>query len=716
MDAPLALYRRYRPETFAEVIGQDHVTGPLRNALAGNRVNHAYLFSGPRGCGKTTSARILARALNCEKAPIADPCGECDSCRDLARGGPGSIDVIEIDAASHGGVDDARDLREKAFFAPVKSRYKVYIIDEAHMVSTQGFNALLKLVEEPPEHLRFIFATTEPEKVIPTIRSRTHHYPFRLFPPKLVADYIATLCEMEGIAVEPAALPLVARAGAGSMRDSLSVMDQLLGGSGPEGVTYELAAGLLGYTPDALLDEVVDAFAAHDGAAVFGVIDKIIETGQDPRRFTEDLLRRLRDLVIVKAVPDAPATGLIDVSEDGGERLVAQAGRFGPHDLSRAADAVATGLTEMRGATAPRLLLELICARVLLPAADGADGLAARLDRLERRIEISGTPTVTAPLAAAAPAQDRPVLKPSVGAPGHETATSASSQPEPAQTYAAPAPEPTPEPAPASEPAREPDREPAPAPAPAADMPAELQPHTQAPAGAAPTGSTTGPAQPGGMGNVDIRRLWDDVIAQIKGLRRATWSLVGQNAQVVDFRDGVLTIGFASPGLRDRFATGGHEPVLGQALVNVIGIQPKIEAIVAGGGQSAPQRQAPPPQPSQPREPAQPQQPQEASWNEQAPPPDWAAEPPPPDQPPPPEQSATQPADPGAIALAREAIRPTRTADYEPPVDDTAARLAEADAAVNPNDQAYDGPAAMGAEALLAQELGATMIEEIPHN
>jgi DNA polymerase-3 subunit gamma/tau len=449
---------------------------------------------------------------------------------------------------------------------------------------------------------------------------------------------------------------------------------------------------------------VVDAFAAHDGAAVFGVIDKIIETGQDPRRFTEDLLRRLRDLVIVKAVPDAPATGLIDVSEDGGERLVAQAGRFGPHDLSRAADAVATGLTEMRGATAPRLLLELICARVLLPAADGADGLAARLDRLERRIEISGTPTVAAAPAAAAPAQDRPVLKPSVGAPGHETVAPVAPQPEPVQAYAA-----TPEPA----------REPAPA----AEMPPQ-----QAPAAPEPPSQPQSQPQaqpqaqsPGGMGNVDVRRLWDDVIAQTKGLRRATWSLVGQNAQVVDFRDGVLTLGFASPGLRDRFATGGHEPILGQALVNVIGIQPKIEAIVAGGGQGAPQRQAPPtPQPSQPQQPTQPQQPPEASWNEQAPPPDWAAEPPPPDQPPaPPESpatSSTQPADPGAIALAREAIRPTRAADYEPPVDDTAARLAEADAAVNPDDQAYDGPAAMGAEALLAQELGATMIEEIPHN
>ena len=309
MEPSLALYRRYRPETFAEVIGQDHVTEPLRAALANNRVNHAYLFSGPRGCGKTTSARILARALNCEKAPIADPCGECQSCRDLARGGPGSIDVIEIDAASHGGVDDARDLRERAFFAPVASRYKVYIIDEAHMVSTQGFNALLKLVEEPPEHLRFIFATTEPEKVIATIRSRTHHYPFRLIPPRTLSDYLAEICDQEGVKIDPAALPLVVRAGAGSARDSLSVLDQLLGGAGPDGVTYDVATNLLGYTPDNLLDEVVDAFAAGDGAGVFGVVDKVIETGQDPRRFTEDVLRRLRDLVIVAAVPDAPASG-----------------------------------------------------------------------------------------------------------------------------------------------------------------------------------------------------------------------------------------------------------------------------------------------------------------------------------------------------------------------------------------------------------------------
>ena len=322
MDAPLALYRRYRPETFEEVIGQEHVTEPLRAALAGNRVNHAYLFSGPRGCGKTTSARILARTLNCAKAPVADPCGECDSCVELSRGGRGSIDVIEIDAASHNGVDDARDLREKAFFAPVRDRYKVYIIDEAHMVTTQAFNALLKLVEEPPEHLRFIFATTEPEKVIPTIRSRTHHYPFRLIPPRLLSSYLSELCEREGVAIEPAALPLVVRAGAGSARDTLSVLDQLMGGSGPGGVTYDLASGLLGYTPDTLLDEVVDAFAAADGSAVFGVVDKVIETGQDPRRFTEDLLRRLRDLVVDRRRP-------------GGHRDRAHRRRRGPGRAAR---------------------------------------------------------------------------------------------------------------------------------------------------------------------------------------------------------------------------------------------------------------------------------------------------------------------------------------------------------------------------------------------
>ncbi|MFF1710004.1 DNA polymerase III subunit gamma and tau [Streptomyces sp. NPDC058268] len=381
----LALYRRYRPESFAEVIGQEHVTDPLQQALRNNRVNHAYLFSGPRGCGKTTSARILARCLNCEQGPTPTPCGECQSCKDLARNGPGSIDVIEIDAASHGGVDDARDLREKAFFGPASSRYKIYIIDEAHMVTSAGFNALLKVVEEPPEHLKFIFATTEPEKVIGTIRSRTHHYPFRLVPPGTLREYLAEVCGREQMAVEEGVFPLVVRAGAGSVRDSMSVMDQLLASAATDGVTYAMATSLLGYTDGSLLDSVVEAFASGDGAAAFEIVDHVIEGGNDPRRFVADLLERLRDLVILAAVPDAAEKGLIDAPSDVVERMQAQAGVFGGAELSRAADIVNEGLTEMRGATSPRLQLELICARVLLPAAyDDERSLMARLDRLER--------------------------------------------------------------------------------------------------------------------------------------------------------------------------------------------------------------------------------------------------------------------------------------------------------------------------------------------
>ncbi|WP_328426430.1 DNA polymerase III subunit gamma and tau [Streptomyces sp. NBC_00443] len=386
----LALYRRYRPESFAEVIGQGHVTDPLQQALRNNRVNHAYLFSGPRGCGKTTSARILARCLNCEQGPTPTPCGECQSCQDLARNGPGSIDVIEIDAASHGGVDDARELREKAFFGPASSRYKIYIIDEAHMVTSAGFNALLKVVEEPPEHLKFIFATTEPEKVIGTIRSRTHHYPFRLVPPGTLREYLGDVCGRENIPVEEGVLPLVVRAGAGSVRDSMSVMDQLLAGAKEEGVTYAMATSLLGYTDGSLLDSVVEAFATGDGAAAFEVVDRIIEGGNDPRRFVADLLERLRDLVILAAVPDATEKGLIDAPADVLERMQAQAGIFGAAELSRAADLVNEGLTEMRGANSPRLQLELICARVMLPAAYGDErSVMARLDRLERGVNFS---------------------------------------------------------------------------------------------------------------------------------------------------------------------------------------------------------------------------------------------------------------------------------------------------------------------------------------
>ncbi|MGY1812760.1 DNA polymerase III subunit gamma and tau [Blastococcus sp. SYSU D00820] len=387
----LALYRKYRPATFAEVVGQEHVTTPLVNAVDGGRINHAYLFSGPRGCGKTSSARILARSLNCEQGPTSTPCGACASCIALAPDGPGSLDVIEIDAASHGGVDDARDLRERAFFAPVSSRYKVYIVDEAHMVTTQGFNALLKVVEEPPEFLVFVFATTEPDKVLPTIRSRTHHYPFRLVPPSTLRGLLEKTCAAEGVAVEPTVFPLVVRAGGGSVRDSLSILDQLLAGAGPEGVTYASAVGLLGVTDDALLDETIDALAASDAPGVFRAVDRVVEAGHDPRRFATDLLDRLRDLIVLDAVPEAGGNGLLDCPPDRLDLMASQAKALGSATLSRMADTVHAGLTEMRGTTAPRLLLELVCARMLLPGTDdSAAGTLQRLERLERRMSIAG--------------------------------------------------------------------------------------------------------------------------------------------------------------------------------------------------------------------------------------------------------------------------------------------------------------------------------------
>jgi DNA polymerase III subunit gamma/tau len=534
--APLALYRRYRPDTFAEVIGQDHVTEPLQRALTNNRVNHAYLFSGPRGCGKTTSARILARALNCEKGPRAVPCGECQSCRDLARNGPGSIDVIEIDAASHGGVDDARDLRERAFFAPVSSRFKIYIVDEAHMVTTAGFNALLKLVEEPPPHVKFVFATTEPDKVIGTIRSRTHHYPFRLVPPRLLTDYLATICVAEGISVEPAVLPMVVRAGAGSVRDSLSVLDQLLGGADESGVSYRQAAALLGYTPDSLLDEFVDAFAAGDAGGVFACVDKVIEVGQDPRRFAEDLLRRLRDLVIVAAVPDALTSGLVDVAPDQAERLTSQAALLGAGELTRAAEVIATGLTDMRGTTAPRLHLELMCARVLLPGADVDDrGLHARLDRLERRIGIAEGASTSPRGEAPNPRSEPAPLRPESPAPGPQPPTM---RPEPVE--------------------------------------GQEQASTSRAGTSLPTTSAAVPQ----LSVTDVRRLWPDVLEEVKGKRRFTWILLSQNAQVAELRNGTLLLAMSNAGARDSFARGGNEDVLREAIVVVMGADFAIETMV----------------------------------------------------------------------------------------------------------------------------------------
>ena len=399
-----ALYRRYRPETFAELIGQSQVTAPLMAALRADKVNHAYLFSGPRGCGKTTSARILARCLNCAEGPTDTPCGKCPSCVELARDGSGSLDVVEIDAASHNGVDDARDLRERALFAPARDRYKIFILDEAHMVTAQGFNALLKIVEEPPAHVKFIFATTEPEKVIATIRSRTHHYPFRLVPPAQMLDYLEELCKSEKVNVAPGVLSLVVRSGGGSVRDSLSLLDQLIAGSDDGKVTYERAVALLGYTPDAVLDETVEALAMGDSSTVFQSIDKIIQSGQDPRQFVEDLLERLRDLILVESVGSEARSVLRGISEEMLARLHEQAVKFGKAELAHAASMVNESLTKMTGATSPKLHLELMCAKILVPAANAAEvGSLARIERLERRIGIGGAEVPAAPVSAAVP-------------------------------------------------------------------------------------------------------------------------------------------------------------------------------------------------------------------------------------------------------------------------------------------------------------------------
>jgi DNA polymerase-3 subunit gamma/tau len=513
----LALYRKYRPSVFADVIGQEHVTVPLSNALESGRTHHAYLFSGPRGCGKTSSARIMARSLNCVKGPTPNPCGECQSCNDLVANGPGSLDVIELDAATHGLVDDARDLRDKAFFAPVQSRYKIYIIDEAHQLGPGAANALLKVVEEPPPHVIFIFATTEPEKLIATIRSRTHHYPFRLVPPGILAAHLEKICNHEGVSVAKGVIPLVVRASGGSVRDALSVLGQLLAGAGKDGVSYEIAIQLLGFTDGALLDDAIDAIAAHDGATLFKTIDRVIESGHDPRRFTSDMLERIRDLMIVDALKDSANNSILrDIPDDQMERMRNQANRIGTANLSRAADIAAEGLTQMRGATAPRLMLELICGRILLPIGDsGESGMLSRIERLERAENI----------------------------------------------------------APMTTPARVAEKK-----AEAVVAPAKAEPVKSEVKEAAPAPKVS--SAPGAFDIAALRRAWPDVIEDVKKRRRLTWSLLSASAQVLAVDDTAITIGIVNAGARDSFVRSESDEILRKAFVDVVGIDRKIECVV----------------------------------------------------------------------------------------------------------------------------------------
>ncbi len=548
----LALYRKYRPSRFADVIGQEHVTVPLSNALSSGRTHHAYLFSGPRGCGKTSSARILARSLNCEQGPTPDPCGKCQSCMDLVANGPGSIDVVELDAATHGLVDDARDLREKAFFSPVAGRYKIYIIDEAHQLGPGAANALLKVVEEPPPHVVFIFATTEPEKLIATIRSRTHHYPFRLVPPGILTKHLEKICEEEGVKVAKGVIPLVVRAGGGSVRDSLSVLGQLLAGAGPDGVTYEIAIALLGYTDSAILDQVIDSFAAGDGASVYQSVDHLVEAGHEPRRFAQDLLERLRDLIVLESIPQSAHSIFRELPPDQLERMQQQAARFGRGSLSRAADVVNEGLTQMRGATAPRLLLELICARVLLPGSEDSErGVLARLERLERRGDVALPSTsvksaVAAPIAAPkeAPAADAPAP---VAAPVKKAPPRAIDEDE----------------------------------SPVAAPPVEVK--------SAPAAKPTGP-----IDLLGVRRLWPEIIENVKARRRLTWSLISAGAQVASMDDKVMAVSLSNSGARDSFMRSGSDEILRQAIIDVVGLDRRIEAIVdPSGSEASPSSKAP---------------------------------------------------------------------------------------------------------------------------
>ena len=549
----LALYRKYRPSLFADVIGQEHVTVPLSNALSSGRIHHAYLFSGPRGCGKTSSARIMARSLNCEKGPTPDPCGTCQSCTDLVANGPGSLDVIELDAATHGLVDDARDLRDKAFFAPVNSRYKIYIIDEAHQLGPGAANALLKVVEEPPPHVIFIFATTEPDKLISTIRSRTHHYPFRLVPPGILAAHLEKVCNSEGVKVAKGVIPLVVRASGGSVRDALSVLGQLLAGAGDQGVSYDIAIQLLGFTDSALLDDAVDALAARDGATLFKTVDRVIESGHDPRRFAGDFLERLRDLMIVDALPDGGSSAILrEVSDDQLQRMRNQSQNIGSAGLSRAADIAAEGLTQMRGATAPRLMLELICGRMLLPLGDTSErGLLVRVERLERAESLapmsSAQPRATAPVAA----------KSSDGVDSKKVLPESTNRIDEAAAVSKP-----------TEAAKSSD---------VVDSKKVLPESTNR------VDEPAAPVKKAPIGTTDIaglRRLWPDVIEDVKKRRRLTWSLLSTSAQVLGFDDTAITIAIVNAGARDSFIRSGSDEILRQSFVDIVGLDRKIEVVV----------------------------------------------------------------------------------------------------------------------------------------
>jgi len=577
----LALYRKYRPATFAEVVGQDHVTEPLRAALAAGRINHAYLFSGPRGCGKTSSARIMARSLNCEQGPTPDPCGDCSSCIALAPEGPGSIDVVELDAASHGGVDDARELRDRAFYAPAESRYRVFIIDEAHMVTTQGFNALLKIVEEPPEHLIFLFATTEPDKVLQTIRSRTHHYPFRLIPPNAMRALLERNVEAEGVPVEPAVYPLLIRAGGGSARDTQSLLDQLLAGAGEHGVTYDRAVALLGVTDSSLINDMVDALADDDAAAVYGTVERLADAGHDPRRFASDLLDRLRDLVLLRSVPDAGTRGLVNVPDDELSKMTAQADRIGAATLTRYAEVVHNGLLEMRGATSPRLLLELLCARMMLPSAapdaDGESAVLQRLERLERRAAASGV----------APAEPQ--------------------QEQPQRVYRRPSTQQEQPPAP-QQPAREqprPEPQPEPAPAPPPEAPAE--------------------AGSGGIDATGLRGVWPQLLASIRNTSggRSIEAMLTQ-AGVRSVEGNLVVLTHQAAPLARRLSDPNNAEKIAAALREVLGGDWQVRCEHEGasgqqGRQQQPRQQPQPPQ-RQERQPEQPQ-PRQAQPEPDIPPP-----------------------------------------------------------------------------------------------